>query len=187
MSHSSQIERPAFSRSSRHFVGGFDPALKNEMSRVAALSCPGKWIERFPQKSGESMVEVLEAQLSDVARTRVLHIRNVTMLRPSVTVRYGYIVESEPIWLSNANNRHASVSLKAIFLTVKSAMEAPNKVRLNQIDVVNGNPEHIAAVLRSLYSFRDKVENYRQVENQARLAFRQKSIAVEDLLQGLED
>ena len=187
MLHSVLPERPSTSRSSRHFVGGFGSFFRDEFLRDAAVACPGMSIGRSLQLSVESVGEVIDAQLSDVAQSRNLHITNMSMLPQAITVHEGYLIQSMPTWLSNANNINTPVDLKAIFLTVKSAMTDPRTVQLNQLDVDNGSPEHIAAVLRSLYSFRGEVGSYRQVENRARLAFRQKSTAIEDLLQGLED
>lgn len=95
------------------------------------------------------------------------------------------------IWFSNLMNPNADVSLDAISSTVKSLLEdinsvGPERLPLSEINSANGRPEHMVAVLRASFPWRNSIPHWHEVQAKIRQNLAARDFDVNRLMKGLD-
>lgn len=94
-------------------------------------------------------------------------------------------------WLVNVNDAEASVSPKNLAKTINSLMATLRDgdvaaIDLARVDRRTPNPEHLVAVLRSLYSWRKAIPGWEDLHRFARANLASRNLDAERLLRGLD-
>ena len=170
----------------KRWVGGIDPVRLGDMDF-------GRFHSASPQLplTGTARNELLWEQVEAIVRaprkSTYSEIRKAAM----EAIKRESAPRPQEQWLKLVNDEHADTGLKSISQTIKLLFDRvekdrPESIDLSQIDVLGGNPQHIIAVLRTLYAWRDKVRGWDELQRSARSALAARGVAADVAMQGLD-
>ena len=98
---------------------------------------------------------------------------------------------AEPAWAMLVNNASSAVDMLTISKTIESiAVEAqadPGCIDLSRINRKSPSPQHLVALLRTTYAFKDKITGWSELRDFAKAYVDEKGFVSARVMKGLDD
>lgn len=171
------------------YRGGFNPEKLAEMSYVQSNSSQTAFLSKLPHSTSFKASEYLAEMLNDYIIGSATKFYNVNLLFDHLAIRFSQ-TETLPVWLAAVNNRDSAIDMDGIALTIRSISEEISNQNFTAIDFskINRNspsPQHLVALLRTTYPFRDKIHGWSDLRDFSREFLSEKGYSTELVMRGL--
>lgn len=171
------------------YRGGFDPEKLAEMSYVRSNSLQTAFLSKLPHSTSFKASEYLAEILSDYIMGSATRFYDVNSLFNNLAIRFSQS-EVVPVWLAAVNNRDSAIDMDGIALTIRSISEEIANQNFTEIDFSrinreSPNPQHLVALLRTTYPFRDKILGWSDLRDFSRAFLSKKGYSTESVMRGL--
>lgn len=192
-----------------NFIGGFDLPRLAELDRSSGayrLDAAGyklhKLVVAHTVTGTRDLIRGLAAQFAGVADVAHLIVlagsparthRLISASEPNAAapVLATVVTRAETAWLTNVNDANASTTAKSLAKTINTLMAVLRAgdvaaINLSLIDRGTPSAEHLVAILRSLYSWRETIPGWRELHDFAKVNLASRNYDAERLLRGLD-
>lgn len=98
---------------------------------------------------------------------------------------------AEPAWAALVNNAASATDMLTISETIESiaaeVQSDPCRIDLNRINRKSPNPQHLVAVLRTTYAFKDKIPGWSELRDFSKAYVEKKGFLPARVMKGLDD